>query len=162
MENAGHNHKKSPAHAVTLPPSPAHPKAAHIGDRFSRFAKASSIAVGRPWAFVTALIVVVVWAAVGRFYHYSDTWQLVINTGTTIITFIMVFLIQSTQNRDSLAIHLKLDEIIRSIHLARNELIDIENLEDAELERLAKHYEHIRAHWQERQKKRRERKEGVA
>src|SRR5437870_12066626 len=94
--------------------------------------------------FASAILVVLVWAAMGPRLRYSDTWQLVINTGTTVVTFLMVFLIQNTQNRDARAIHLKLDEVIRAIGSARNELIDIEKLSDAELEQLAKRYEIVR------------------
>jgi len=97
-----------------------------------------------------------VWAIAGPVYHYSDTWQLVINTGTTIITFIMVFLIQNTQNRDAKAINLKLNEIIRSIGKAQNDLIDIEKLSDEELDRLAEQYERIRQHAELRRKRKHE------
>ena len=99
---------------------------------------------GQPIAFILALAIIIVWGVSGPLFHYSDTWQLVVNTATTIVTFLMVFLIQNTQNRDARAIHLKLDEIIRSIHPAHNEMIDIEKLSDEELEELAKHYEQIR------------------
>lgn len=94
--------------------------------------------------FLAACVGILIWAASGRFFHYSDTWQLVVNTATTIVTFLVVFLIQNTQNRDARAIHLKLDEIIRSIHHAHNEMIDIEKLSDEELEELSRHYERIR------------------
>jgi low affinity Fe/Cu permease len=103
--------------------------------------------VGSPWAFVLAASSVVIWAVVGPHYHYSDTWQLIINTATTVITFLMVFLIQNTQNRDARALHLKLDEVIRSIHSAHNAMISIEKLSDSELERLAKHYERLHEEW---------------
>jgi low affinity Fe/Cu permease len=86
----------------------------------------------------------VLWAAPGPHFHFSEVWQMVINTSTTIITFLMVFLIQNTQNRDARALHLKLDEVIRALHTAHNEMIDIERLSDQELEHLAKHYEKIR------------------
>ena len=109
--------------------------------------------VGAPWSFVLALLIVLVWGLSGPRFHYSDTWQLVINTGTTIVTFLMVFLIQNTQNRDARAIHLKLDELIRSFHDAHNDLISVEKLSDAELEVLAKRYEHIRAEYESRTKK---------
>jgi low affinity Fe/Cu permease len=94
--------------------------------------------------FLLALAGIIVWGATGPLFHFSDTWQLIVNTATTIVTFLMVFLIQNTQNRDARAIHLKLDEIIRSIHHAHNEMIDIEKLSDDELEGLAKQYERIR------------------
>ena len=103
---------------------------------FRRFARAASSAVGRPWAFLGATLTVVVWGALGPFFHYSDTWQLVINTGTTIITFLMVFLIQNTQNRDTEALRLKLDELIIATEGARNEFVDIEDLDDEELSQL--------------------------
>ena len=123
---------------------------------FGRAATRTAGLVGSPWAFVAAIVVVVVWAATGPHYHYSNTWQLVINTGTTIVTFLMVFLIQNTQNRDARAIHLKLDEVIRSIRSAQNEMIDIERLSDAELAELSKRYEQIRKEWEERKNLRRD------
>ena len=94
------------------------------------------------------------WGLLGPHYHYSNTWQLVINTGTTIITFLMVFLIQNTQNRDARALHLKLDELIRSLHAAHNDMINIEKLSDEELAKLAKKYEAIREEFQSRTKER--------
>jgi low affinity Fe/Cu permease len=111
---------------------------------FSRFASRTALLVGHPYMFLAAVLVIVGWALSGRIFHYSDTWQLVINTGTTIITFLVVFLIQNTQNRDAKAIHLKLDELIRSHHPASDELIDVEKLSDEELDELEKHYERIR------------------
>ncbi len=108
---------------------------------FQTFATKASIVVGNRWAFFAAILLILVWACTGPFFGYSDTWQLVINTGTTIVTFLMVFLIQNTQNRDARAIHLKLDEVIRSIHEAHNDMIDIEHLSDDELDILAKQYE---------------------
>jgi low affinity Fe/Cu permease len=115
-------------HAET---GPAHPK-----DVFRRFAAAVAHAVGSAVAFLVALALIIVWAVTGPLFHFSDTWQLVINTGTTIVTFLMVFLIQNTQNRDARAIHLKLDELIRASRGARNQLIDLEELADEDLERL--------------------------
>ena len=114
------------------------------GDWFGHFSNACSSLVGSRWAFTAALAIIVGWAVSGPFYHYSDTWQLVINTGTTIVTFVMVFLIQNTQNRDAKAINLKLNEIIRSIGKAQNDLIDIEKLSDEELDHLTAQYERIR------------------
>ena len=111
---------------------------------FRRLAHRTAAAVGRPWAFLLALLVVVVWAATGPLYHYSNTWQLVINTGTTIVTFLMVFLIQNTQNRDAMVVHLKLDELIRAVKEARTELVDMESLSDEELERLQHQFERLR------------------
>ncbi len=111
---------------------------------FQTFATTASTVVGSRWSFLAAAVVIVVWALTGPLFHYSDTWQLIINTGTTIVTFLMVFLIQNTQNRDARAIHLKLDEIIRSTRHAHNEMINIEKLSDEELSVLAKQYDAIR------------------
>jgi low affinity Fe/Cu permease len=111
---------------------------------FSRFSRRIAIGVGSPAAFVAALAVVVVWAVSGPVFGYSDTWQLTINTGTTIITFLMVFVIQNTQNRDSQVIQLKLDELIRAVELARNDLVDMEDLSDDELHRLQIQFEALR------------------
>jgi low affinity Fe/Cu permease len=108
--------------------------------------------VGSKWAFAAALLLIIVWAATGPFFRYSDTWQLVVNTATTIVTFLMVFLIQNTQNRDAKAIHLKLDEIIRAHHRADNQMIDIEKLSDEELEVLALGFEKISAECEGRKK----------
>ena len=102
---------------------------------FNSFARRGAEAVGSPAAFLLALVLVAIWLATGPMFHYSDTWQLIINTGTTIVTFLMVFLIQATQNRDARAIHLKLDELICAVDNARVELVDAENLEDKELDR---------------------------
>jgi len=108
----------------------------NLDDLFRRFAHRSAELVGSPSVFLLALVVVVIWAGSGPFFGFSDTWQLVINTGTTIITFLMVFLIQNTQNRDAKAIHLKLDELIRSVEGARNGLVNLESLSDEELKTL--------------------------
>jgi low affinity Fe/Cu permease len=113
-------------------------------DRFVDIAKVTSNIVGSVWAFLVAVLIVVVWATTGPIFKYSDTWQLVINTGTTIVTFLMVFLIQSTQNRDSKAIHLKLDELIRAHHGARNNLVDLESLSEEELDHLAEEFSRFR------------------
>jgi len=107
---------------------------------FSRMASRTAQIVGHPYMFLAAVAVLVAWAASGPFFHFSDTWQLIINTGTTIITFLVVFLIQNTQNRDAKALHLKLDELIRSHEPARNDMIDIEKLSDEELDELEKRY----------------------
>ena len=108
---------------------------------FSNFAKWTARATGHPAAFMTAASIVVVWGVTGPIFQFSDTWQLVINTGTTIVTFLMVFLIQNTQNRDSHAVQLKLDELIRAMSGAHNALLDLEGLEEADLERFRARYE---------------------
>ena len=108
--------------------------------RFSRFAKWTAHATGRPATFLIATCVIVVWAVTGPIFHFSDTWQLVINTSTTIVTFLMVFLIQSTQNRDSEAIQVKLDEIIRAIGNANNQVLDMEELEEEDLDKIKATY----------------------
>jgi low affinity Fe/Cu permease len=99
--------------------------------------------VGSSWSFIAAVLIIVIWAATGPAFGYSDTWQLVINTGTTIITFLMVFLIQNTQNRDARAIHLKLDELLRAVEGARVSMANLENLPDEELQRLSKEFEQL-------------------
>jgi low affinity Fe/Cu permease len=113
-------------------------------DWFGEFAAFASGWLGSKWAFSWAVLVIVVWAASGYLFHYSDTWQLVINTGTTIVTFLMVFLIQNTQNRDARAINLKLNELIRAVGKARNQMIDIENVSDLELDELQATFEEIK------------------
>jgi low affinity Fe/Cu permease len=110
---------------------------------FSQFAKVSAIAMGHPWAFGTAVFTIVVWGVTGPIFSFSDTWQLVINTGTTIVTFLMVFLIQNSQNRDSAAIQLKLDELIRSTKGAHTAVLDIEELSQQELEAFRRLYERL-------------------
>ena len=120
-------------------------KASHVTpSAFRRFAHSVSHAAGAPSAFVIACLVIVVWAVTGPLYHYSDTWQLVINTGTTIVTFLMCFVIQNTQNRDSQVVQLKLDELIRAVEAARTELVDMEDLSDEELHRLQQQFESLR------------------
>lgn len=110
-------------------------------DRFGHFANGCSLWLGSKWAFALAGAVIAVWVITGPLFHYSDTWQLVINTGTTIVTFLMVFLIQNTQNRDARAINLKLDELIRAVDKAQNQMINIESLSDAELDLIKHRYE---------------------
>jgi low affinity Fe/Cu permease len=115
-----------------------------IRDAFGVFARKTSAVLGSAWAFVCALLVIVVWALTGPTFHYSDTWQLIINTGTTIVTFLMVFLIQNTQNRDAKAVHLKLDELIRALEPARNKLVDLEDLSDDEMKKLEQEFKTLR------------------
>ena len=119
-------------------------------DRFGQFAARASGWLGSKWAFAGAGVVILVWAVLGPVFHFSDTWQLVINTGTTIVTFLMVFLIQNTQNRDARAINLKLNELIRSIDKAGDQMIDIENLSDLELDELQAKYERFKAAYEAR------------
>jgi low affinity Fe/Cu permease len=122
-------------------------------DRFGAFSTAASVWLGSKWSFSVALLIILVWAISGPLFHFSDTWQLVINTGTTIVTFLMVFLIQNTQNRDARAIHLKLDELIHAIDAAGDHMLDIEKLSEKELDLIQARYERIRAEWLARQKR---------
>ncbi|MDQ6654384.1 MAG: low affinity iron permease family protein [Verrucomicrobiota bacterium] len=115
-----------------------------VRDAFRVFARKASEILGTAWMFIVAISVIVLWAATGHFFNYSDTWQLIINTGTTIVTFLMVFLIQNTQNRDSKAVHLKLDELIRAMEGARDHLVDLEKLSDDELTSLEGEFERVR------------------
>ena len=115
-----------------------------ISDAFRIFARRSSVMLGSAWAFAGALFVIVIWLVTGPTFHFSDTWQLIINTGTTIVTFLMVFLIQNTQNRDAKAMHLKLDEVIRALKKARNEMVDLEELSDEELNKLEQQFRQLR------------------
>jgi low affinity Fe/Cu permease len=115
-----------------------------LKDAFRIFARQSSSVLGSAWAFAIALLIIVIWGATGPTFHYSDTWQLIINTGTTIVTFLMVFLIQNTQNRDAKAVHLKLDEIIRALQDARNELVNLETLSDEDLKALEMQFQRVR------------------
>ena len=115
-----------------------------VSDAFRVFARRSSIVLGSAWAFAGAVLVIAVWLITGPTFHFSDTWQLIINTATTIITFLMVFLIQNTQNRDAKAVHLKLDEMIRALKGARNQLVDLEDLSDEELKKLEEQFRRLR------------------
>jgi len=115
-----------------------------VSDAFRVFARRSSVMLGSAWAFAGAMLVILVWILTGPTFHFSDTWQLIINTGTTIVTFLMVFLIQNTQNRDAKAMQLKLDEIIRALKKARNELVDLEDLSDEELKKLEDQFKQLR------------------
>ena len=114
-----------------------------IGQVLERFSLKATKATGTSTAFIIALGVIVVWGATGAFFNFSDTWQLVINTGTTIVTFLMVFLIQRTQNKDALAIHMKLNEVVAALEGASNRLIDVEDLSEEEIETLHKHYQRL-------------------
>src|SRR2546430_12630336 len=115
-----------------------------ISDAFRVFARRSSVMLGSAWAFAGAVLVILVWLLTGPTFHFSDTWQLIINTGTTIVTFLMVFLIQNTQNRDAKATQLKLDEIIRAIKGARNQLLNLENCSEEDLKKLQDQFARIR------------------
>ena len=114
------------------------------GHAFSRFASRISQWMGAPWAFLAAALVIVVWLLTGPIFGFSTEWQLVINSGTTIVTFLMVFLIQNTQNRDAKAIHLKLDELLRGVEGARTGLVDLEDLSDEELKKLQQQFQRLR------------------
>ena len=114
-----------------------------VNDAFAGFARHSSAILGSAWAFTVAITIIIVWGLTGPTFHFSDTWQLIINTGTTIVTFLMVFLIQNTQNRDAKAVHLKLDELIRALKGARNKLVDLEKMSDEDLKELEQEFERI-------------------
>ena len=114
-----------------------------MNDLFRRFARKTSTVAGSAPAFVIASLMVVVWAVSGPIFHYSDTWQLVINTATTVLTFLIVFLIQNTQNRDGKALQLKLDELLTAVTTARTDLVDLEDLSDEELERLKEEFDRL-------------------
>ncbi|MCC6383022.1 MAG: low affinity iron permease family protein [Dehalococcoidia bacterium] len=139
-----------------------------MSELFRHFARVTSDALGSPWAFSSALMVVVVWAVMGPVFGFSQNWQLVINTGTTIVTFLMVFLLQNTQNRDSIAIHLKLDELLRGTKGPRTTLVHLEDLSDDELRSLQKEFQAISErhadgrHRQERMEEEREAREREA
>ena len=111
-----------------------------VAESFTRFAKATARASGHPTTFGVAVLVILVWAVTGPVFHFSDTWQLIINTGTTIITFLMVFLIQNTQNRDSVAMQIKLDELLRAVQGAHTALANLEDLTEEELEQFKARY----------------------
>ena len=115
-----------------------------MNEIFHKIAHKASEWMGSAWAFVLAVLVIIVWLVSGPTYNYSDTWQLFINTGTTILTFLMVFLIQNTQNRDAKAIHLKLDELLRAVRSARNSMIDLENMSEKELNELQAEFQKLR------------------
>jgi low affinity Fe/Cu permease len=114
-----------------------------VNEAFRRFARYTSDLLGSSWVFCAAVAIVLLWAVSGPYFRYSDAWQLAINTGTTIVTFLMVFLIQNTQNRDSRATHLKLDELIKAVRGARNSMIDLDRLSDEELRELEAEYKRL-------------------
>src|ERR1700751_1534022 len=114
-----------------------------MNELFRKFSEKVAKAVGSPWAFVIAIVVVIAWAVSGPVFHYSDTWQLVINTGTTIITFLIVFLIQNTQNRESRVVRLKLDELLRGLQGARTAFVSLDKMTDAELDEIEKEFERL-------------------
>ncbi len=117
-----------------------------MNDLFRKAARKVSLVLGSPWAFITAFTLVAVWALSGPLFHYSQNWQLVINTGTTIITFLMVFLIQNTQNHDSKALHLKINELLVAVEAARSGLVDLDDLSEKELDKLEKAFRRIGRH----------------
>ena len=115
-----------------------------MNEFFRKFAHQTSNVMGLPWTFIVAVGIIIAWAISGPLFHFSDTWQLVINTSTTIITFLMVFLIQNTQNRDAQAIHLKLDELLRAMKGARTGLVDLENMSDEDLQKIQAEFARLR------------------
>jgi low affinity Fe/Cu permease len=115
-----------------------------MNEAFRKFANKTSEAMGTPWAFIAAVLLILGWAITGPFFGFSEVWQLVINTGTTIITFLMVFLIQNTQNRDAKAIHLKLDELLRGVEGARTGMVDLEDLSEEQLRKLQNEFQRLR------------------
>lgn len=127
-------------------------------ERFRRFAHRTSELMGTPWAFLAAVLVIALWAVTGPIFRFSDTWQLAINTSTTIVTFLMVFLIQNTQNRDARAMHLKLDELLRAVREARTALVDLEDMTDEELDQLQHEFEQMRQREPKRLKLEREKR----
>jgi low affinity Fe/Cu permease len=129
--------------ALPFPRKARHQPRTHKRGFFHRFARASARATGKPWAFVMALGIILAWLVSGPIFHFSDTWQLVINTATTIVTFLMVFLIQNAQNRDTEAIQVKLDELIRATKGAHNALLDLEELEDDSLQDFRRRYQEL-------------------
>jgi len=130
--------------ASERPKTAPHSFYSKVNEVFRTFSHCSAAAVGSAWAFILAVAIVVTWAATGSTFHFSDTWQLVINTGTTIVTFLVVFLIQNTQNRDAKAFQLELDELIRAMKGARNKLVDLEELSDEDLATLEKEFRRLR------------------
>jgi low affinity Fe/Cu permease len=143
---------RSAPHAAAIS---AHHSVENGATGFQKFANRIAALSGNRWTFVVAFTIIAIWGASGPYFHYSDTWQLVINTGTTIVTFLMVFLIQNTQNRDARALHLKLDEVIRALRPADDEMISIEKMNDAELERLSSFYGKVREEYMARKSSKR-------
>lgn len=135
------------SHDVNPPSQPA------VKDIFRQVSKKTAELVGTPAAFLAAILIILIWAGSGPFFRFSDTWQLVINTATTVITFLMVFLIQNTQNRDSRAIHVKLDELIKSVRSARNSVIDLDRLTDEEMKELEEEYKRLCSRSEQRRNK---------
>jgi low affinity Fe/Cu permease len=131
-----------------------------MNDLFHKVAQKTSNAVGSAWAFSIAIVIIIIWGLTGPIFGFSDTWQLIINTGTTIVTFLMVFLIQNTQNRDARVIHLKLDELIRVTKSARNHLVDLEDLSDNEIRELEREFQRLRERGDAKRKKANEKVEG--
>lgn len=115
-----------------------------MNQAFRRFSIGAANALGAPWMFIANVLLILIWFFMGPFFHYSDTWQLVVNTATTVFTYLAVFLIQNTQNRDALAIHLKLDELIKGVSGARTHLVNLENLTDEELTELQEEFTRLR------------------
>ncbi|HEX6977853.1 MAG TPA: low affinity iron permease family protein [Alphaproteobacteria bacterium] len=136
-------HRINTPHRAADGPSKVAAPRPKIIDRFARIARAAAHQLGHPLTFAAAIGVVVLWAATGPLFGWSDTWQLVINTGTTIVTFVMVFLIQNTQNRDNEAVQLKLDELIRTTAHARNRLLNLEECSEAEIEHLRREFQRL-------------------
>ena len=116
-----------------------------LTEGFRRLSKSAADALGTPWMFVLNVLLIIIWLAFGPVTNFSDSWQLVVNTGTTVLTYLAIFLIQNTQNRDSKAIHLKLDELISSVEGARNRLVDLQNLTDDELEEIEQQFRRLQA-----------------
>ena len=156
-QDLAHDHSPASSLGTATEIAQQKPKSPGVRGAFQKFAQLTSSAVGSPWAFFLAVLVVIAWATTGPIFHYSDTWQLVINTGTTIVTFLMVFLIQNTQNRDAKAIHLKLDELIRAKHGARNTLVDLENCTDEELQQIEEEFKRLRHRAQRQPQQKQER-----
>ena len=142
-QSKGHCLMNAPADRKLRTSRSKEPECARAGGLFRHCSSWISRAVGSPWAFGLAVLTIVAWLLTGPLCHYSDTWQLVINTATTIVTFLMVFLIQNTQNRDTMAIHLKLDELLRGVKGARTGLVNLETLSDEELEKLQQDFERL-------------------